>query len=252
MNLSPWDYYAADGSLNPNARTAEQLLVKALQLHPEHTHALHLYIHVAEAGAPVPSPGLEHLSAARGLASAEKLSELNSQNGHLLHMPSHIFVRTGRYKRAVEVNKVAYDFDLARGTHCIAPYLPEHNVNMLVYAARSATIRHLWLFDFPMGLLPFPKSRNYATLTMMVFSCIMNVLGLLAVMCSSSNCLAYFLPPPLRAESCFCFCLCRSMAGMAHTAEAYAKGMRSLRNRMPDTWIARGSEWVSLPLLYIR
>jgi len=115
MNLSPWDYYAADGSLKPNAQTAEQLLVKALQLHPEHTHALHLHIHVAEAGAPVPSPGLEHLSAARASGSAEQLAALNAQNGHLLHMPSHIFVRTGQYKRAVEVTRLPMNLTLPEG-----------------------------------------------------------------------------------------------------------------------------------------
>lgn len=151
MNLSPWDYYAADGSLKPNAQTAEQLLAKALHLQPHHTHALHLHIHVAEAGAPVSSPGLEHLSAARGLGSAEKLAALSSQNGHLMHMPSHIFLRTGRYKRAVEINKAAYDFDLSRGTHCIVPYLPEHNVHLLVYAARSAAICRYALLETPLA-----------------------------------------------------------------------------------------------------
>lgn len=53
-------------------------------------------------------------------------------------MPSHIFVRVGQYKRAVVANKAAYDHDLARGSQCIVPYLPEHNVNLLVYAARCA------------------------------------------------------------------------------------------------------------------
>lgn len=42
----------------------------------------------------------------------------------------------GDYAGAVEVNKRAYEFDLARASHCMVPYLPEHNVNMLIYAAR--------------------------------------------------------------------------------------------------------------------
>jgi hypothetical protein len=75
------------------------------------------------------------------LGSAEALAALHSQDGHLLHMPSHIFVRVGQYKRAVVANKAAYDHDLARGSQCIVPYLPEHNVNLLVYAARCGWLR---------------------------------------------------------------------------------------------------------------
>ncbi|KAF6261103.1 hypothetical protein COO60DRAFT_1699955 [Scenedesmus sp. NREL 46B-D3] len=174
LNLTPWDYYAEDGSLRATAATAESLLVQALKLQPHHLHALHLHIH----SRPVAEPGQEHLSAGRALGSAETLASLHPQNGHLLHMPSHIFVRVGQYKRAVLANKAAYDHDLARSSHCIVPYLPEHNVNLLVYAA--------------------------------------------------------------------------SMAGMLHTAESFATGMRNLRDRLPSAWMAEGNEWASLPSLLIR
>lgn len=43
-----------------------------------------------------------------------------------------------------------------------------------------------------------------------------------------------------------------SMAGMLHTAEAYSRGIRSLRQRVADTWMSAGSEWQSLPLLLVR
>ena len=42
------------------------------------------------------------------------------------------------------------------------------------------------------------------------------------------------------------------MAGMFHTAMRYARGMRNLRDRVPDTFMAKGNEWVSLPLVLIR
>lgn len=42
------------------------------------------------------------------------------------------------------------------------------------------------------------------------------------------------------------------MAGRLHTAEAYALGVRSLRTRVSDRWMALGSEWTSLPLLLAR
>lgn len=103
---------------------------------------------VAEAGQPAPQPGQEHTAAARALGTAETLAGLLPQNGHLLHMPSHIFVRTGRYAQAVAVNRAAYEHDLARGSQCVTPYLPEHNVNLLVYAARWG-----WAGPWAAGLL---------------------------------------------------------------------------------------------------
>lgn len=54
----------------------------------------------------------------------------------LVYRPSHTLVRVGQYKKAVKANEEAYRFDMARGASCVVPYLPEHNVNMLIYAAR--------------------------------------------------------------------------------------------------------------------
>lgn len=138
MNLSPWDYYNHTGQLRPSAAAAEQLLLSALALNPSHTHALHLHVHITEAGTTVTTTNHNFPadSAARGLASAEALIAAAPRNGHLLHMPSHTLVRVGQYRRAVEVNELAYKFDLNRGAQCLIPYLPEHNINMLVYAAR--------------------------------------------------------------------------------------------------------------------
>lgn len=135
------DYYNETGHLRPTAAVAEKLLLSALALKPNHTHALHLHIHITEAGTPGEPPSqpgtpLPPNAAARGLGSAETLVATAARNGHLLHMPSHTFVRVGQYRKAVEANKAAYQFDIERGASCVVPYLPEHNVNMLVYAAR--------------------------------------------------------------------------------------------------------------------
>lgn len=138
------DYYNETGHLQPTAALAEKLLLAALALNPGHTHALHLHIHITEAGTPPgePSSGQPNApippnSAGRGLSSATALIAAAPRNGHLLHMPSHTYFRVGQYKRAVEVNKAAYQFDLDRGAQCVVPYLPEHNVHMLITAARS-------------------------------------------------------------------------------------------------------------------
>jgi hypothetical protein len=135
------DYYNETGQLRPTAAVAEKLLLSALALNSKHTHALHLHIHITEGGTPgePPSNPDAHTppnAASRGLRSAESLIAAAPKNGHLLHMPSHTFVRLGHYKRAVEANKAAYQLDLDRGQQCLVPYLPEHNVNMLVYSAR--------------------------------------------------------------------------------------------------------------------
>lgn len=42
------------------------------------------------------------------------------------------------------------------------------------------------------------------------------------------------------------------MGGMLHTAAGFSRGMRNLRERLPDTWVAKGNEWVSLPTVFIR
>jgi hypothetical protein len=52
--------------------------------------------------------------------------------------------------------------------------------------------------------------------------------------------------------ACLFACLRLSMAGMYQTALRYAVGVRNLRERVPDTWVARGNEWVSLQLLMTR
>lgn len=60
--------------------------------------------------------------------------------------------RVGDYSKAVAVNRAAYELDVARASHCIAPYLPEHNVNLLIYAARCAGLQNV--VDAPLCLFP--------------------------------------------------------------------------------------------------
>jgi len=58
--------------------------------------------------------------------------------GHLLHMPSHLFVRLGRYADAAAANVAALAADRALSDACQAPYEPEHNAQMLVWSANMA------------------------------------------------------------------------------------------------------------------
>ncbi|BDA50251.1 hypothetical protein COCOBI_15-3800 [Coccomyxa sp. Obi] len=142
MNLSPWDYYTADKTLKETASAAEELINQALAIDPTNALALHLHIHIAEASSPQRGP---HLNAVRAEASATVLHDeavspvwATKKLGHLAHMPSHTFVRIGRWADAVAANVAAWRADVADAAACQSPYEPEHNTDMLVYAANMA------------------------------------------------------------------------------------------------------------------
>src|SRR6202795_4967672 len=63
--------------------------------------AIHYYIHAVEA-----SPNPE-----RALAGANKLASLAPGAGHIVHMPAHIYIRTGDYEAAVKTNEQAAAID---------------------------------------------------------------------------------------------------------------------------------------------
>jgi len=131
MDLTPWDYWTADGE--PRAYTAEilALLEGVLARDPTHVGANHYYIHAVEKQYPE-----------RGVAAAERLGSLAPDAGHLVHMPSHIFWRVGRYEDALEINQRAAAADEAFFSWCRAgpfyraAYYP-HNLHFL-WATASA------------------------------------------------------------------------------------------------------------------
>ena len=87
MDLHPWDYWLKDGTPQPWTNELLSVLESVINRNPDHHGANHLYIHAVEASK---NPG-------RGLASADKLQFLAPGAGHLVHMPSHIYIRTGKY-----------------------------------------------------------------------------------------------------------------------------------------------------------
>ncbi len=132
MDLQPWDYY--DEQRRPKGHTDEfvTVLESVMQRNPDHAGALHLYVHAVEA-----SDRPE-----RGAAAADRLRDLVPGSGHLVHMPSHIYARVGRWHDAVLANQLAISADdaylsLCRGnTGGIYPlgYVP-HNHHFLWFAA---------------------------------------------------------------------------------------------------------------------
>ena len=141
MDLRPWDLWTTDGRPQPGTEEIVATLESVLARDPRHPGANHYYIHAVEA-----SPHPE-----RGLAAADRLRDLVPGAGHLVHMPSHIYMRTGRYAEAADANTRAVAVD----EHYIAVAKPDgiylmmyypHNIDFLWSAAsmegRSAeTIR---------------------------------------------------------------------------------------------------------------
>lgn len=129
MNLSPWDYWNLDGS--PKGETEEILktLQSVVDRNPRHAGALHYYIHAVEARHPE-----------RGEPHADMLAGLMPGAGHLVHMPSHIYMRIGRFTDSYNANLKAVSADEDYITQCrtqgIYPlnYYP-HNIHFMAWSA---------------------------------------------------------------------------------------------------------------------
>lgn len=125
MNTVPWNYWDKDGNPSPNIKEAKAALEKAIELEPENPGGHHYYIHMVE----LPFPDL-------GVPSADQLASLMPGAGHIVHMPSHIYIRVGRYLDAVKVNQAAILADedyisqcFSQGLYPLAYY--PHNIHFL-------------------------------------------------------------------------------------------------------------------------
>ncbi|MVZ60549.1 hypothetical protein [Sphingobacterium humi] len=131
MILHPWDLYIKETKA-PQAWTAEivMLLEKLIQQHPQHAGAHHFYIHAIEASK----------EPEKALGSARVLDSLVKGAGHLLHMPSHIYINTGDYHLGTISNLNAIAADSIYTTACHAQgmyplaYYP-HNQHFLAATA---------------------------------------------------------------------------------------------------------------------
>lgn len=133
MNQMPWDYWTKDGRPRPKTTEALAVLEEVMSRTPMHPGAIHYYIHAVEASA---DPG-------RAEAVADRLLTLMPGAGHMVHMPSHIYMRLGRFEDAAESNRLAALADeqyiaqcRAQGIYPLAYY--PHNVHFLAWAATEA------------------------------------------------------------------------------------------------------------------
>ncbi|TDJ67099.1 MAG: tetratricopeptide repeat protein [Planctomycetota bacterium] len=101
MVLRPWQLYNEDREPAEGTLEIEALLERVLALDPDLPGACHLYIHAVELSE----------TPERGLPAANRLSTHVPLSGHLLHMPAHIYTRTGDWDRAREQNALAMEAD---------------------------------------------------------------------------------------------------------------------------------------------
>ncbi len=132
MNLRPWQLWSLDGKPAEGTLEILEVLEGVLRRNPHHTGANHYYIHAIEA-----SPNPE-----RGTAAAMRLAGLPPNAGHLVHMPSHIYLRTGDWAEAVKSNDLAIIADRnyiaksgASGVYPLMYY--NHNIHMLASSHAS-------------------------------------------------------------------------------------------------------------------
>ena len=135
MDISPWDYWKPGGrEAKPQSVPIVPTLERVLARNPNHAGAIHLYIHAVEASD----------RPKRAEPYADRLRGAIPGAGHLVHMPSHIYYRVGRYLDALEDNKTAVKVDEKYLAETNAPmgvyrlgYYP-HNVHFVMASAQMA------------------------------------------------------------------------------------------------------------------
>jgi tetratricopeptide (TPR) repeat protein len=132
MDLRPWNYWTPEGKPYPGSDEIVRMLESVIARNPEHPGACHYYIHAVEAV----NPQL-------AVPCAERLARLMPGEGHMVHMPAHIYVRVGRYKDAAASNVHAIHMDETfiegqpQPTVYSLAYYP-HNIHFLAFVSSMA------------------------------------------------------------------------------------------------------------------
>ncbi len=130
MTLHPWGLWHVDGTAEAGTEEIVATLESVIRRDPNHLGAVHYYIHAVEA-----SPNPE-----RALAGANRLASLAPNAGHIVHMPAHVYIRTGDYEAAVKTNEEAAAVDRAylkasgeQGIYSMMYY--SHNLHFIAMCA---------------------------------------------------------------------------------------------------------------------
>jgi tetratricopeptide (TPR) repeat protein len=130
MNLHPWGLWHPDGTPEVGTEEIVSTLESVIRRDPNHLGAIHYYIHAVEASR----------SPERALAGANRLAALAPAAGHIVHMPAHVYIRTGDYGAAVKTNQEAAKADRAyidsSGAEGIYPMMYySHNLHFIAMCA---------------------------------------------------------------------------------------------------------------------
>lgn len=130
MNEHPWNLWLKDGQPQPWTPAIIELIEKVMAKSPNNFGAIHYYIHATEASK----------QPQKALPGADKLRNLLPGAGHLVHMPSHTYIRTGHYHKGVVANEKASLVDSTYIAQCKAEgfypmLLYPHNVHFLAACA---------------------------------------------------------------------------------------------------------------------
>ena len=134
MDVMPWDYWERDfRTPKPEIAKAIAAIESVLKANPDHPGAIHLYIHLMEASQ-MPE---------RAEPYADRLNGSMPGAGHIVHMPSHIYFRIGRYLDSLEVNVKAVEadeayFKQAEGSEIYRYGYYPHNVHFVLVSAQMA------------------------------------------------------------------------------------------------------------------
>lgn len=137
MDLHPWELWTPDGKPGVNTLEIVETLERTLKKHPDHLGANHYYIHAVEASK----------NPERALPSARRLGALAPTQGHLVHMPAHIYVRSGMYHDSSTSNEAAIKADnyfLAKSHESgVYPVMyATHNYDFLLYSEMMEGRKH--------------------------------------------------------------------------------------------------------------
>jgi tetratricopeptide (TPR) repeat protein len=132
MDLRPWNYWQPDGTPYPGTNEIVRQLQTVISRNPNHPGACHYYIHAVEAVNPEAA-----------VPCAERLPRLMPGEGHMVHMPAHIYIRVGRWNDAVQANQHAIHNDevFIEGQHPTGVYplaYYPHNIHFLAFASTMA------------------------------------------------------------------------------------------------------------------
>ena len=132
MDLRPWNYWHPDGTPYSGTNEIIHQLKKVLTRNPNHPGACHYYIHAVEAVNPKAA-----------VPCAERLARLMPGEGHMVHMPAHIYIRVGRWNDAITANEHAIHSDevFIEGQHPMGVYplaYYPHNIHFLAFASTMA------------------------------------------------------------------------------------------------------------------